>query len=162
MFVSAPGAPLRFAVPPGWPSPTAEWVVEHQATTFHPKWTPLPGVPPAPVGWKFWVKNQPEWDELVRPAFAAFRRRLWACAVIFTAGIGMTIFAAATGAPPGFYIVCLGALIYGPVEGVSVLTRWSKARVAANEFLSLAAAELRHQANIDAYQQYLQDLRNQS
>lgn len=43
---------LRFAPPPGWPSPEPGWVPPQG-------WQPPPAWPPAPFGWQFWVPDEP-------------------------------------------------------------------------------------------------------
>lgn len=47
-----------FRTPPGWPTPTDHWI---RANTFWQPptdWTPLPGLKPAPEGWRFWTTNE--------------------------------------------------------------------------------------------------------
>ncbi|MEK6311078.1 MAG: hypothetical protein V4755_10245, partial [Curtobacterium sp.] len=46
--------PFRFRTPPGWPSPSDDWVAGHPLVEPVPGWTPVPDVPPAPTGWVFW------------------------------------------------------------------------------------------------------------
>jgi hypothetical protein len=43
---------LRFAPPPGWPTPEPGWVPPAG-------WQPHPAWPPAPFGWQFWIADEP-------------------------------------------------------------------------------------------------------
>ena len=46
--------PFRFRTPPGWPTPSAEWVELHQGARPALGWSPAPDVAPAPANWDFW------------------------------------------------------------------------------------------------------------
>ncbi len=50
--------PFRFRTPPGWPSPSDDWVAGHPLVEPVPGWTPVPDVPPAPTGWVFWQTDR--------------------------------------------------------------------------------------------------------
>lgn len=47
--------PLRFRTPPGWPTPSPEWVELYQGAEPAAGWSPAADVPPAPAGWLFWA-----------------------------------------------------------------------------------------------------------
>lgn len=58
-----------FRTPPGWPTPTDHWI---RANTFWQppaEWTPLPGLKPAPKGWRFWTTNK-TWDAAATKYYA--------------------------------------------------------------------------------------------
>ncbi|BDV31254.1 hypothetical protein [Microbacterium terricola] len=58
-----------FRTPPGWPTPTDNWI---RANTFWQppaEWTPLPGLKPAPKGWQFWTTNR-TWDNAATKYYA--------------------------------------------------------------------------------------------
>ncbi|MCW2541977.1 MAG: Conserved rane protein of unknown function [Frankiales bacterium] len=42
----------RFVVPPGWPYPPPGWVPQ-------PGWQPDPSWPAPPLGWRFWIDDEP-------------------------------------------------------------------------------------------------------
>lgn len=46
--------PFRFRTPPGWPTPSDDWVRLHQAAEPPAGWSPAPEVPSAPAEWVFW------------------------------------------------------------------------------------------------------------
>ena len=58
-----------FLTPRGWPTPTDHWI---RANTFWqppPGWVPVPGLPPAPDGWRFWTTNK-TWDAAAAKHYA--------------------------------------------------------------------------------------------
>lgn len=81
--MNAPGPPLRWVPPPGWPSPPPGW-------SPPTGWLPDPGWPAAPAGWQFWqpaagAPDPPDWGrpQWERPLWPAPRtspamRLLWA------------------------------------------------------------------------------------
>jgi len=72
--------PLRFRTPPGWPTPSPEWVERFQGAEPAAGWTPAPDVPPAPRGWLFWV-----------PTRALNRRVPRSLVVVTTVGAAVTV-----------------------------------------------------------------------
>lgn len=50
--------PLRFRTPPGWPTPSPQWVALHQGAEPAAGWSPSEDLPPAPSRWVFWVPTR--------------------------------------------------------------------------------------------------------
>lgn len=50
--------PLRFRTPPGWPTPSSEWVDLFQGAEPDAGWRPSDDTPPAPSRWRFWAPTR--------------------------------------------------------------------------------------------------------
>lgn len=50
--------PLRFRTPPGWPTPSPEWVALYQGAEPAAGWSPAPDLPAAPRHWVFWIPTR--------------------------------------------------------------------------------------------------------
>ncbi|MGU3410460.1 hypothetical protein ACLBWP_10150 [Microbacterium sp. M1A1_1b] len=106
--------PFRFRTPPGWPTPSAEWVALHQLAVPGPQWTPVPGVPTAPAGWRFWQADR----RAFRAAMPAAARRLAAVGGVgvglLALGIVLAVVLTASDAPAVFALVplALGAALW--------------------------------------------------
>lgn len=67
--IRVPGVRGDFLTPRGWPTPTDRWI---RANTFWQPpegWTPVPGLKPAPKGWRFWATNK-AWEIAARKYYA--------------------------------------------------------------------------------------------
>lgn len=72
--------PLEFRRPPGWPTPTRDWVESHQGWAPPSGWVPPLSsqhrCPPAPAGWVFWAKDSIGWPALAERFTAPIKRSL--------------------------------------------------------------------------------------
>lgn len=135
-----PGVPADFRVPRGWPTPNDQWVRENALWIPPPGWTPLPGLRPAPAGWRYWRPNR-LWPIVARTHLS--RSRTWwavadgmllltlVCSVLAARvhGEGLT-FAATQALAVATVVVMITA----------ATVRWQAQRMAEVVFASLAAA----------------------
>ncbi|WIB00815.1 hypothetical protein [Curtobacterium sp. MCBA15_012] len=108
--------PLRFRTPPGWPTPSAEWVELFQGAEPAAGWTPADDVPPAPRGWVFWV-----------PTRVLRRRQPRSLVVATTVGAGVAVLSLGVlvglvvgGADTGALAVAALALLVPLIAGVAL------------------------------------------
>nr|WP_274636519.1 hypothetical protein [Microbacterium bovistercoris] len=55
--IRVPGVAADFRVPPGWTTPTDQWIRENAFWRPPAEWTPRDGLPLAPADWVFWLPN---------------------------------------------------------------------------------------------------------
>ena len=117
--------PLVFHGPPGWPTPTLEWVNPHLGWQPPPGWVPVPGCPHSPPRWTFWSRNDAAWRRMARPSLRRARWNLYAGVVLCVLFAGYTVFGMVEGTQPSWRILLhLAALIT-----VGIKTWQARARV---------------------------------
>ena len=155
MLVVAPGLPLAFNTPPGWPVPHIDWVGGHQGWEPPPRWVPVAGAPAAPAGWRFWEKNLPVWDEAFGPAVKSAKRSIWIGWGIFAAGALITAIGFSSTTGGGGYIVFWGAIIFGPIQAIRAMIRLRNIETAAMAHIRASAPAVKAEIDQLAYQEYL-------
>ncbi|MDR6170355.1 hypothetical protein [Curtobacterium sp. SORGH_AS_0776] len=130
--------PFRFRTPPGWPTPSAEWVELHQAAEPAPGWSPAPGIPPAPVDWRFWAPVPRSFRGFVPAAARRLRVAQWIGLVVALLALAAVSVVAALG---GLAVVGLLPL----VAGIAVLVVCS---ARAGELADRTAASIRDDAAV--------------
>lgn len=106
--------PFRFRTPPGWPTPTAEWVELHQAAEPAPGWSPAPEIPSAPAGWRFWEPVPRSFRRFLPPAARRLRAVRWIALAVAALSLAAVVVVGALGGPGAVALVPL-------VAGVAVL-----------------------------------------
>ncbi|WP_431277956.1 hypothetical protein [Leifsonia poae] len=153
MDVMPTDAPLTFVAPPGWPTPTAAWVREHQGLPVPSGWAPVPGLAPAPAGWVFWKRNAPVWDAYVRPTVGPVQRRLgWGIAV-FVLGVILIM---------SGLVIFWGAIVLGSLLMIEAGIAWVRAEDAAMASIRRTALRRKQEADVAAYERYLGEIARQN
>jgi hypothetical protein len=95
--IRVPGVRGDFRTPPGWPTPTDQWIRANAFWQPPTDWTPLPGLKPAPKNWRFWTTNK-TWDVAATKYYAplngwmrAFNIAAFASAATFITGIAIRL-----------------------------------------------------------------------
>lgn len=115
--------PMRFNRPPGWPSPSQEWAMEHIGLPVTAYRRP-PGAPPSsPSSWEWWIPQEPHWTAWMT-AKRRFYRTLTLCfggALVASVAIAFVVGSA------GILI----AIVVGMVAGLGLLAasiQWAQFR----------------------------------
>lgn len=113
--------PLEFRRPPGWPTPTRDWVAFHQGWVPPSGWVPLrdnshrcPPAPPAPAGWVFWAKDAIGWPALAERFTAPIKRSLTIGIAFIVGGFMLSFGGIVAGAEA--QIVFWGGLVWGSAQ----------------------------------------------
>lgn len=101
--------PFRFRTPPGWPTPSAEWVELHQAAEPAPGWTPAPGISPAPEDWRFWSPERRSFRGFLPPLARRLRVAQWIGLVVSLVALAVVLVVGAVGGPAVFGLAPLVA-----------------------------------------------------
>lgn len=138
--------PFHFRTPPGWPTPSAEWVAAHQLAEPGPGFSPGPGIPPVPSGWRFWRADR----RAFRAAMPARRRRIEvlgaAGLVLLLLGIVAVVVLTAVDVPA---VLAVAPIAAGGALYVVACVRWWD--LAADTARSIAAtAEVWGSASVTA------------
>lgn len=117
--------PLEFRRPPGWPTPTREWVAFHQGWVPPAGWVPpVSGsgrCPPAPTGWVFWSKDAIGWPALAERFTAPVKRSL-AYGIAFIVGAVVLTFGGIVAGVEAQIVFWFG-LLWGGVQSARALLR---------------------------------------
>ncbi|SBN62365.1 hypothetical protein GA0004736_1266 [Curtobacterium sp. 9128] len=128
--------PFRFRTPPGWPTPSTEWVAAHQLAEPGPGFSPGPGIPPAPSGWRFWRADR----RAFRAAMPTRRRRIEllgvAGLVLLVLGIVGVVVLTAADVPAVFAVAPIAA--GGALYVVSCVRWWDLATDTARSIAATA------------------------
>ncbi|WP_139195065.1 hypothetical protein [Curtobacterium sp. MCBA15_001] len=134
--------PLRFRTPPGWPTPSPQWVALHQGAEPAAGWRPSDELPPAPLRWVFWVPTR------------TLRRRVpRSVRVSLAVGVCLTI---ASAVVVGALAITDGPAVFGLVPLVVGIALWVTGAVrSADDVTALARsvredAQLRREADLPA------------
>jgi hypothetical protein len=151
--------PLTFQRPPGWPGPSLDWVAGHQGWEPADGWVPLPGTPPAPRGWTFWMRNEPAYSSLVRRRTEPAKRLMLLGAALFVVGTLLTWQSFSTPTSGGgLSVIFWGAMVWGPIAMLRAgfVLRTADSTVMAR---TIADAPLT-KATLDraAYEEYLRSM----
>lgn len=127
--------PLRFRTPPGWPTPSPEWVELFQGAEPTAGWSPAADVPPAPARWTFWVPTRALRRRVPRSALvllsvgAAVTVASFVVAVVLWA-LGLPAVFALPTLVAGAALWVVGVVRYGDriSEAVAEVRAWSAAR----------------------------------
>jgi hypothetical protein len=130
--------PFRFRTPPGWPTPSAEWVELHQAAEPAPGWTPAPGIPPAPTDWSFWSPEPRSFRGFLPPFARRLRVAQWIGLVVSLVALAAVVIVGAVGGPAVFGLAPL-------VAGLAVLVVSSSRQA---DLASRTAASIRDDAAV--------------
>ncbi|WIE53525.1 hypothetical protein [Curtobacterium sp. MCBD17_003] len=133
----AAAPPFRFRRPLGWPEPSAEWVALHQLWEPPEGWSPAPGLPAAPRGWRFWTRDRAAMLAFLGPSWSAARRARWIAAVVFLAGDVVTAVGAASRGP---FVIASGAILVG---GVRLIVAHRRVRRLAGDAVERIATDAR-------------------
>ncbi len=144
-----------FMTPRGWPTPTDAWIRANVFWQPPAGWTPVPGLRPAPDGWRFWAPI-PEWGRtaagFLRPVMVWTRLGNWSL-------IGALVFSIAS-ALLGEPDLRWGSVACFAVTGVSLVI-FMATYVRRRRLLyarAVEAAEVQRAARLTrAYQSYLRD-----
>ncbi|MGN8051250.1 hypothetical protein ACTJKO_16330 [Curtobacterium sp. 22159] len=128
--------PFRFRTPPGWPTPSAEWVELHQAAEPAADWSPAPGIPAAPAGWRFWSVVPRSFRAYLPPRARRLRVAQWTGLVVALVALAGVLVVTAVGGPSVLALVPL-------VAGVAVLVVASSRRA---DLAARTAASVRDDA----------------
>jgi hypothetical protein len=119
-------------------------------------WVPLPNIPPAPEGWRFWEPN-PEWD---RRYAASYRDiAVWGRVPNVLAVVWLLIVIAGFFVPEVIGVAIAGWLVLAAAFGCLIVHEVLRRRVTNRGLAYLAgvAAEARGTYLIREYQRYLMD-----
>lgn len=147
------GVGADFLVPHGWPAPTDRWIRINALWQPPPGWTPLPDLPSAADGWRFWSPNR-AWHVVNASAYAHLGG--WVHA---TTGALLAGFAGAAAARlldlPLLYLVAAGALLVA--LGCRVVHAVQRRRLTAVLFAAatFGAEHARRNRLVADYQRYL-------
>lgn len=144
-----------FLTPRGWPTPTDEWISENTFWQPPEGWTPLPGLKPAPSGWRFWTPNK-EWDEAAKSYYSPIRGWMWASNVAAIACIAAYVAARVLQIP----LLQLASVLFLALGIVCLIAfRVRKRRMTAELFVHVTngAQRNRDERLAREYQRYLVD-----
>ena len=157
--VRIPGLAADFRVPRGWPVPTDSWLRSNAFWDPPEGWVPLPGLPRAPAGWRFWQPND-QWQRgnpaLYRPTLIwlrassvlgwLFLATLASSALLRLGGTDVVLW------PVGVALLAAGSMCFVAGEVIrGRITRSAMVQIAV-----LAAAE-RERRLVREYQRYLRE-----
>jgi len=147
--------PLVFQTPPGWPTPTLEWVTMHLGWQPPPGWVPVAGCPHSPPRWPFWVRNDAVWARMARPQLRAARRNLWAGILLCSLAAGFTVYGFAAHTDVAARVVVALALLTMSVK--TWQARLAIRAIEADLLVSVrdAAARLKLEVDRAHYERYL-------
>jgi hypothetical protein len=151
--VPATPLPLRFALPPGWPSPSVDWVAANQGWDPPVGWTPVPGVAPAPAGWVWWSRDPVGWRAMAGPVTDSFRNGIVLGAVFFVVGLALTVLPLTLHTSFGF--IFWGAIVFGPINVARNIGALRKSNAAFVTFVRAKASEIRQTLDTSSYSEYL-------
>ncbi len=145
--------PLHFNPPPGWPSPTEEWLVGHQGWEPPIGWVPLAGIVAAPQGWVFWTKNPAAWSPLAVSARTGVWKSFWIGAILLVGGIVVTWVGASSG---GAFMVFWGAVLLGAIKMIRAGIQLGRIDAQVMEHVRAVSAGIKEELDRLAYEQYLE------
>jgi len=155
------GVAADFLVPPKWPTPTDRWIRNNTFWEPPPGWTPLGGLPPAPVGWVFWKPN-PQFlrRRIATDAALALWARLSNLLFLFwvaLAALHVVVTVMELPRPPALGFLLSGALIAS--LGCTIVRESLRTRLIRRtaQQAAVAAADERQRRLVREYQRYLAD-----
>lgn len=114
--------PLEFRRPPGWPTPTRDWVALHQGWVPPAGWVPpVAGARPAPAGWVFWAKDAIGWPALAERFTAPIKRSLTIGIAFIVGGLVLTFGGIVSGVEA--QIIFWFGLLWGSAQAGRALLR---------------------------------------
>lgn len=151
------GVPADFRVPRGWPTPTDRWIRTNAFWVPPVDWAPMPGIPPAPAHWTFWVPNR-LWDKTRGAVYGPLRRWSRLMFVALALQVLLRVWVVTSHPPLSVTSPVSSALAVAMMTGlIGYLIHHRRLTQRALAQHAILAAEGRTQRLTREYQRYLMD-----
>lgn len=148
--------PLRFVPPPGWPTPTPEWVARNQGWQPPAGWTPPLRRPvyAAPPEWQFWAPEPAHWTPFRATFTSGITSALTWGSIILAIGVLFGVTAIASGDHSFFGMTAL-FFVFGGIRLATGLSARATVERRVREAIRTAAPVVRYDVDSWAYRAYL-------